>query len=275
MTKSCLRQEPAGSFDFAGTLRVPGVSAKAYSPPLGGARFDGRKKGSYVFTGTPGVTGIYAKAGCFYCLQIIHNFPGSFSHYPYRTKENEIEGRYGRLDGQDKRFEQIYENTKVAALRFITSKCLNICDIEDIYQETYLAVCRSLKNRTERIDSEEAYVIAIAKRCVSRHYSAVQKLKALIGTGLSKLPEKALTEEVRAEEDTEQLAVDRQLLEEIFDTVASMPADVQRIFYMYYVLDMKLGEISERLNIPTASVKQKLYRTLSMIRRLYKRRDTL
>ena len=161
------------------------------------------------------------------------------------------------MDEQEKRFEQIYNNTKDAALRFITSKCLNICDIEDIYQETYLAVCRSLKNRTEHIDSEEAYVIAIAKRCISRHYSAMQKLKAFIDTGLSKLPDKALTEEVKAEEDIEQLTVDRQLLEDIFNIVASMPVDVQRIFYMYYVLDMKLADISARLNIPIASVKQK------------------
>ena len=71
------------------------------------------------------------------------------------------------------------------------------------------------------------------------------------------------------------LVADRALCDEIFETVSSMSADVQRIVYMYFILDMSLNEISAALGMSKDAVKNRLYRTLERIRRSYKRRETL
>ena len=172
-------------------------------------------------------------------------------------------------------FEDIYRRNQTAVLRFITAKCLSISDIDDIYQDTFLNVYRSLCNMQKPIENEEAWVISIAKKSLSRYYGVIAKLKGRINESLSRLPDKMLLEDIPAEVDVEMLVADRSLCEEIFDTVSSMPADVQRIVYMYYILDMSAAEIARALELRESTVKSRLYRALDRIRRSYKRRETL
>lgn len=172
-------------------------------------------------------------------------------------------------------FECIYENTKSAAVRYIAAKCCNIADIEDIFQETYLSVYRSVTNRTERIESAEAFVITAAKRVLSKYYSTLKKLRTNLSVRLDAGSDRELVEELPATVDVEKLAGDRELLEEIYELVSRAPVTVQRTFYLYYVLDVPMKEISAQLGIEEIKLRRGLSRTLSEIRRLYKRRETV
>ena len=172
-------------------------------------------------------------------------------------------------------FDQIYIRTQAAALRFITSKCMSISDIDDIYQDTYLNVYRSLCNTDKPIENEEAFVINIAKKSISRYYGVLTKLRGRVSVGLSRISDQKPIEDIPADMDVEMLVADRALCDEIFETVSSMSADVQRIVYMYFILDMSLNEISAALGMSKDAVKNRLYRTLERIRRSYKRRETL
>lgn len=172
-------------------------------------------------------------------------------------------------------FDDIYRRHQAAVLKFITAKCLSISDIDDIYQDTFLNVYRSLCNTEKPIENEEAYVISIAKKSLSRYYGVLAKLKGRISDSLSRLPDKKLLEEIPAEENVEMLVADRALCDEIFETVASMSPDVQRIVYMYYILDLPTAEIARTLGMQESTVKSRLYRALDRIRRAYKRRETL
>ena len=172
-------------------------------------------------------------------------------------------------------FDDIYRRNQAAVLRFITAKCLSISDIDDIYQDTFLNVYRSLCNTEKPIENEEAWVISIAKKSISRYYGLLAKLRGRMSDSLSRLPDKKLLEEIPAEVDVEMLVADRSLCDDIFDTVSSMPPDVQRIVYMYFILDMTPGEIARELKLHESTVKNRLYRTLDRIRRSYKRRETL
>ena len=179
------------------------------------------------------------------------------------------------MDGPRLKFESVYEHTQAAALKYITSKCLSICDIDDIYQDTFLNVYRAICNTDKEIENEEAFVISIAKKSLSRYYGLLAKLKAQVSTGLARLPEGPMNEETKDEVDVEMLVLDRALCDEIFETVSTMPIDIQRIVYMYYVLDMPLKMIALTLGMKEESVKNRLYRTLERIRRSYKRREAL
>ncbi|MBR6873972.1 MAG: sigma-70 family RNA polymerase sigma factor [Ruminococcus sp.] len=172
-------------------------------------------------------------------------------------------------------FEQIYQRTKTAALRYITSKCLAIADIDDIFQDTFLSVYRSVCNMTEPIENEEAFVINAAKKSLSRYYGVLTKLRSQISSGLMRMSDRKSHFSADEVVDVETLIADRALCDEIFEAISSMPADVQRIVYMYYVLDMPLSMAARELGMTESAAKGRLYRALERIRRSYKRREML
>lgn len=172
-------------------------------------------------------------------------------------------------------FDRIYIHTRAAALRYIASKCLSITDIDDIYQDTYLNVYRTLCNTDKAIENEEAFVINIAKKSISRYYGLLSKLKGRVSDGISRMSDQKPLEDIPADTDVEMLVADRALCDEIFETVSSMSADVQRIVYMHFILDMPVSDIAVSLGMSKDAVKNRLYRCLERIRRAYKRRETL
>ena len=52
------------------------------------------------------------------------------------------------------------------------------------------------------------------------------------------------------------------LAKQIFDDVMQKDETVGRIFYLYFVCDMKLDEIAETMDMKLSTVKTKLYRTI-------------
>jgi len=48
----------------------------------------------------------------------------------------------------------------------------------------------------------------------------------------------------------------------IFTDIANMDSEIGKIFYLYFVCDLKLDEIAEKLEMNLSTVKSKLYRTI-------------
>ena len=143
---------------------------------------------------------------------------------------------------------------------------IDLCEIQRMEQ----LLCKASFMHRWLTEAEEAWVISIAKKSISRYYGVIAKLKGRISDSLSRLPDKKLLEEIPAEVDVEMLVADRALCEDIFDTVSSMPSDVQRIVYMYYILDMSAAETAKALRMSEGAVKSRLYRALDRIRRSYR-----
>ena len=167
-----------------------------------------------------------------------------------------------------KGFEEIYEETKQAALRFISSKCLKITDIEELFQETYLQVGEALDKGTEPREPE-AFVIGIAKHCISRYYSAAQRLRARISLSSGGSDEPVDLED---ETDIEELVSDRTLYEEVFREITALPSEVQRAFYLHYFLELSIPETAQLMGVSESKVKQRLYKAVRQLRRKYRGR---
>ncbi len=56
-------------------------------------------------------------------------------------------------------------------------------------------------------------------------------------------------------------------VEEILKYINSINVDVARIFYLYFMADMKFKEISEELEMNESTVKSSLYRMLRKIKK--------
>ena len=168
-------------------------------------------------------------------------------------------------DGISEDFDRLYEATKHSVLKYIAPRCASISDIDDIYQEVYLQVYEALR-RGKQPDDPEAFVMGIAKHCVSHYYSLLQRLK--MRAHIQSSDEEC---EFSDEEDIEDIIISRDLYERLYRDVCRTPPEVQRIFYLHYLMELSLAETAEALGISESRVKQLLYRTVRMLKRKYGR----
>ncbi len=163
----------------------------------------------------------------------------------------------------DRIFNEIYDSTYRATLIYVTAKCRNTEDIADILQETYTELYTVMCRRgADYIKDTDAFVRKLAKSKVYRHYSLFERIRDNI----------AATEldEVFAEDsfDLENTVIDRLTVEEVDKHIFSKPQVTQKIFCMYFSLDMTISEIAKALDVGESYVKNKLYRTLGELREM-------
>ncbi len=169
------------------------------------------------------------------------------------------------MDENKRLFETIYNRTKENTYRFITAKCYNIDDIDDIYQNTYISVYDALCKKDSEPENYEAFVILIAKRELFRYYGLIKKLTAHFKSA----PQPEEIKEDADAFDLEDSVVNKELLEKVNEHLSRMDLTTQKIFFMYYYKGYTLSEISELLETGESSVKRKLYGALGRLRRIY------
>lgn len=176
------------------------------------------------------------------------------------------------MDNSKQDFEILYEATKQSTLKFITSKCLNITDIEDIFQDTYIRIFDAYK-KGFRADEPEAYVIGVAKHCLSSHYSVMQRLRVHISLnhGTDKDDEDPI--DIGDDTDIENIVADKILCSKIYNEILDQPPDIQKMFYLRYLAGLSLDETAQALGMSESAVKQRLYKALRKLRRNYQRRE--
>ncbi len=163
----------------------------------------------------------------------------------------------------DSVFNEIYDSTYRATLIFVTAKCRNTEDISDILQEVYTELYSVIMKRgTDYIKDKDSFVRRIAKTKVYRHYSLLERIRGNITTDE--------LEDVFCEDsyDLEGTVINKLTLEEVEKYIFSRPPVTQKIFCMYFSLDMTISEISNALSVGESFVKNRLYRTLREIREM-------
>jgi RNA polymerase sigma factor (sigma-70 family) len=175
---------------------------------------------------------------------------------------------------RDTTFDQIYNQTYNKALHYVTARCGNPGDISDILQEIYAELYRVLVKRgTSYIHQPEAFVMQLAKSKVYRHYSFTEKIKNILpfsSFGWNQEEESAMDIPAASEEpELDDLVADRILLRKIADYIKTKPDDVQKIFYMYYVLEQSSAQIALTLHLNESTIKSKIHRTVREVRNLY------
>ena len=169
----------------------------------------------------------------------------------------------------DLRFEQLYERTKNSVLKYIVPRCASVLDIEDIYQEIYLRVYDAIKSERPA-DDPEAFIMGIAKHCVAHYYSVLTRMKMRISRSASDASGEEY-QDIADDTDIEELAADRELCERIFRDISLQPPEVQKIFYLHYLMELSLGETAQTLGISESRVRQLLYKAVRQLKRKYRK----
>jgi RNA polymerase sigma-70 factor (ECF subfamily) len=170
-------------------------------------------------------------------------------------------------------FNRIYASTNKAVLALITAKCRQTSDINDIFQDTYMELWEVLNKRgADYVKNEKAFVVRLAKQRLSRHYSFLERLRftTVRSVDCNGDSEEAsdLLEKQADSFLTEEFVVNSDLIERAKKLISSKPEQTQKIFYLFYDVELSIPEIAKALSISESNVKNKLYRTLGELRRL-------
>jgi len=169
------------------------------------------------------------------------------------------------------RFNEIYDSTSKAVLSYITAKCHNTADIQDIVQETYVELYRLLEKRgVDYIQNDKAMVLRIARQKLSRHYSLMERLRMFMPmTVTNEDGDEGELPDLEADSFlTEDFTVNQIMLEEVKRFLGQKPQDVKKVFYLFYDVGHSIPEIAQALSMSESNVKHKLYRTLKELRTL-------
>lgn len=158
-------------------------------------------------------------------------------------------------------FESIYQNTKNDIYRYICIHCRCIGDIDDIFQDTYIAVYEyTLRHGSDEIKSPNALVLSIAKRVMIKYYLLARRHRSLAAS------EPDLNYKTTDDND-------RELLLKINKRLLSKSAFVQKIFFMRHSLDMSFAQIAQALSKREGAVKAQYYKAIADIRRYLEKEE--
>ncbi|MCL2363565.1 MAG: RNA polymerase sigma factor [Defluviitaleaceae bacterium] len=168
------------------------------------------------------------------------------------------------------RFDEIYNATHRAVLVYITAKCARNADIGDIFQETYIALYRTLRNNPDtHIENETAFVIKIARRKLARYYNLRTRLGMFVSLHAAHDEgESDLSDAEAARFMTEDFTLTHARMDAARTFLAGKPEVTQKCFYLMYDMGLPIAEVARALGLTESNVKNRIYRTIKELRAL-------
>ncbi len=165
-------------------------------------------------------------------------------------------------------FEFLYNNTYNSILKYTICHCNNLDDVNDIIQDTYVDLYKTIKNKNY-IDLEniESYIIGIAKNKIKRHYG-VLKVRYQMQTENENL-EHFKDNEI----DIEMNLITKDNVLQVWNYLKNKSELIARIFYLYYVLEIPIKTIANDIGITESNVKNHLYRTQKELKEKFMKGD--
>ncbi len=154
-------------------------------------------------------------------------------------------------------FEDTYHKTYNNVLRYMVCKCQNLEDVNELIQDTYVALYQDLEKKKQiEVKNEKAYIIGIAKNIVKSYYRSQYKEKANI---------LYFDREIPSDANLEMDFINRENVEEIWNYLKEKDIIIAKIFYLYYAQGLKIVEIAQELQIKESTIKNYIYRTLKQL----------
>ena len=165
------------------------------------------------------------------------------------------------------KFNKIYDETYSDVLKYVIIKCHNINDANDIIQEVYLEFWRIL-NKKELVNSNiKSFLIGIAINKIRKHYTIVQRIKSILASNKNDCD---VLEKDKSNIDIEGLIIKKDDWDNVWNYIKQKKnRDVARIFYLYYVLELSIKDISRELNVGESYVKNIIFRTIKELYSLF------
>ena len=118
---------------------------------------------------------------------------------------------------------------------------------EDIFQETFIKVIKSLK-RGKYVENGKfvSWVLRISHNLIIDHFRK-EKLKATISNDSCEV--EIFNSQNFSETTIEDDLVSKQIFSEVKDLIKELPEDQQQVIYMRHYMEMSFKEIAEQTNV--------------------------
>ena len=164
------------------------------------------------------------------------------------------------------KFNEIYDATYSDILRYVIIKCHNINDANDIIQEIYLEFWKILNKKEIIYSNINSFLIGIAINKIKKHYTIVQRLKNISIFDKNTDIESKVSNNI----DIEKMLIEKEEWDLVWNYIKNKKnQNIPKIFFLHYVLDLSIKEISKELMLNESYVKNNIYRTLKELSSLY------
>jgi len=163
-------------------------------------------------------------------------------------------------------FNAAYEKTYPILLRYALIKARRITDAEDLLQNTYSRfyerICRT---GYADIRDVRAFLVKLMNRELAQYYGFLTRRKE---QPYAEVPEKAVR-------SAEEAGIAACLIADVWEGLRQLSPVSQKIFLLYYGLDMPVAEIAASLSMGTEAVKSRLHRARQHIKQQTKTEETV
>ncbi len=126
---------------------------------------------------------------------------------------------------------------------------------EDVYQETFLRVCRSFSSYRGE-SSEKTWITSIAVN-ICRDYMRSAWKKRVVVT--DEFPTQS------SDSDTEEIIEKRSEKQALIKAIMKLPNKYREIIHLYYYQEMDVKDIAGILKIPGGTVKSRLFKARNLL----------
>lgn len=161
-------------------------------------------------------------------------------------------------------FNVLYDETYADVLKYVVCKCSNIADVEDIIQNIYIDVYKTMVSNKE---INKMYVIGITKNKVKDYYRFKYKQK-IVSMFIDH--DDQVIDIIPSDINIEDSFINKYDTELVWKYLKKKNVIISKIFYLYYNLGLTIKEIAIELDISESNVKHYLYRTLKELNNYFK-----
>lgn len=144
---------------------------------------------------------------------------------------------------------------------------------EDIFQETFIKVIRSLK-KGKYIENGKfvSWVLRISHNLIIDHFRK-EKLKGTVSNDSLEID--IFNSQRYAEDTIEDQMVNTQILSEVKDLISELPDDQQQVIIMRHYLDLSFKEIAEQTDVSINTALGRMRYALINLRKLVEKKNLI
>ncbi len=183
--------------------------------------------------------------------------------------DNELVQKF--IEGDQNSLEILIRRHKSRVFSYILLIVKNQELAEDIFQETFIKVIRSLK-RGKYIDNGKfvSWVLRISHNLVIDHFRK-EKLKGTISNDNSEID---IFNSKKFSEDTiEDQLVTNQILSEVRELIKELPDDQQQVIYMRHYMELSFKEIADQTGVSINTALGRMRYALINLRKLIEEKN--
>ena len=185
----------------------------------------------------------------------------------FRSKalnDNELVQQF--IEGDQNSLEILIHRHKTRVVSYILLIVKNKELAEDIFQETFIKVIRSLK-RGKYIENGKfvSWVLRISHNLIIDHFRK-EKLKGTISNDSSNVD--IFNSQKFSEDTIEDQIVSNQILNEVKELITELPEDQQQVIYMRHYMELSFKEIADQTGVSINTALGRMRYALINLRKL-------